>query len=172
MNTELIAIAREVAAPMVEKILARRIGVENAQLARDLVEAIARRAGFDSATPDFQEAIRQGDTRVVDAVATAEIHVVPELVELYAGELEVKAHRFEREERGPFWTWAWRPAGMWALGFMWLWNVTILHVANAVWKIALPPMDLSILLQLSALYMSLYMGGHTVKAVMSGRAAA
>ena len=45
------------------------------------------------------------------------------------------------------------------------WNAIILHVANAIWKIALPPMPCEHLMAISALYMTLYMGGHTIKDV-------
>lgn len=51
---------------------------------------------------------------------------------------------------------------MYLLGFLWLWNLVILHVANAAWKIALPPLDTANLLALTGLFLSLYMGGHTV----------
>ena len=61
---------------------------------------------------------------------------------------------------------AWRPLGMYLIGFLWLWNVVLLHVANAIWKIALPPVEFAVLLQISAIYMGLYMGGHTVKATV------
>jgi len=41
--------------------------------------------------------------------------------------------------------------------------VVILHVANAIWRIALPPIDLGVLLSLTGIYTAFYMGGHTVK---------
>jgi hypothetical protein len=52
---------------------------------------------------------------------------------------------------------------MWLLAFLWMWNIVILHVANAIWKIALPPTDFTVLLGLTSVYMALYMGGHTLK---------
>lgn len=67
------------------------------------------------------------------------------------------------EQKEPWWGWAWRPAGMWGLGVLWFWNIILLHVLNAIFKIALPPTDPWVLFNLSALYMGLYMGGHTVK---------
>jgi hypothetical protein len=45
--------------------------------------------------------------------------------------------------------------------------VMLLHVANAIWKIALPPMPWDQLIYFSGLYMGLYMGGHTVKDVVA-----
>jgi len=67
------------------------------------------------------------------------------------------------EMKEPLWTWAWRPLGMYGLGFLWVWSIVILHLLNAVLKWSLPPTDLWLLLQLSAAYMTLYMGGHTLK---------
>jgi hypothetical protein len=52
---------------------------------------------------------------------------------------------------------------MYMIGLLWLWNVIVLHSLNAIFKISLPQIDLVILLQLSGLYMGLYMGGHTLK---------
>lgn len=67
------------------------------------------------------------------------------------------------EQKEHWFAWAWRPAGMWGLGVLWFWNIIALHALNAIFKIALPPTDPWVLFQLSALYMGLYMGGHTVK---------
>ena len=67
------------------------------------------------------------------------------------------------EQDEPLWARMWRPGGMYLIGFLWLWNAVILHVANAIFKIALPPMPWDILMGLSSLYFALYMGGHTVK---------
>ena len=39
----------------------------------------------------------------------------------------------------------------------------IVHVANAIWRIALPPTDFTVLVGMSSVYMALYMGGHTLK---------
>ena len=79
---------------------------------------------------------------------------------------QIDLMRSEMAAGGPLWTWAWRPAGMWGLGALWFWNLILLHVANAFWKIALPQADLGLLFQLTAVYMGLYMGGHTVKDVV------
>jgi hypothetical protein len=92
---------------------------------------------------------------------------VAELAPLYAAEIAARQETFAAEREEPLWVRAWRPLGMYGLGFFWLWNLVLLHVANAVWKIALPPTDLSVLMQISALYMSLYMGGHTAKDLMA-----
>lgn len=126
------------------------------------IELLAKKLG----TAPTAEAIVQRYNLDPLAAETAihELELSPELI--FAGvEQQREANRLQLAEmdQGPLWTWAWRPAGMWGLGALWMWNVIVLHVLNAIFKIALPPMDLWVLLQLSALYMGLYMGGHTVK---------
>lgn len=163
MSAALISVIASVGVPLVEAILARRIGAENASLARNIVEDIARRAGLTSDDVERAPELHADEIRAVVADVEA---AAPELISLYHAELASKDAIFSQEAGEPLWVKAWRPLGMYGLGFLWFWNLVILHVANAIWKIALPQTDLATLLQLSALYMSLYMGGHTVKAVM------
>lgn len=159
----LISIAASVGAPLIEAVLARKIGTSNAGLVVDVIDQIADHAGLS-----VQEVQAPGPDQIdrVNAAVTEVETITPELIRVYEAELTAKSQIFALEAGEPLWVRAWRPLGMYGLGALWLWNVVILHVANAIWKIALPQMDLAILIQLSALYMSLYMGGHTVKAVM------
>lgn len=161
MNTGLLlALATEVGAPMVEKILGEKIGRDNAALVREVVSRIALRSGV---RPDELEGFVEQDPDVVrEAIVDVETQS-PEIFALYAAGIELQLAQLEAEREDPVWMRAWRPAGMYLFGFLWLWNVVILHVLNAIFKIALPPVEWSILLQISAAYMGLYMGGHTVK---------
>lgn len=160
MSAALAALALQVGAPLVEKILARRIGAGNAALARDVVTTIAETAGV--APDNLERAAAEEPERIATALRKVESSL-PETIALYEAELEGKLAMFSAEKAEPLWVRAWRPLGMYGLGVLWFWNLIGLHVANAYWKIALPPTDLAVLMQLSALYMSLYMGGHTVK---------
>lgn len=164
MAPALIALAAQVGAPLIEKILARRIGAGNAALARDVVGAIAETAGV--LPGDLDRLAEEEPDRIGNAMREVEPSL-PEMVALYEAELAARQEVFRMEKDEPLWVRAWRPLGMYGLGFLWFWNLIILHVANAIWKTALPPTDLAILMQISALYISLYMGGHTVKDVIS-----
>lgn len=156
----LATLALQIGAPLVAQVLTRRIGGENAQLAGDVTIAVARRLGV---TPAEAETLAQSDQpRVIQALRDTET-AMPELLALHMAALEGQFALLQAEQRGPWWGWAWRPVTMWLLGFLWLWNIVILHVANAIWRIALPPVDDSSLLSVTGLYMALYMGGHTVK---------
>ncbi|PQV56392.1 hypothetical protein LX70_02658 [Defluviimonas denitrificans] len=164
MVPALIALAAQVGVPIIRDILARKIGEGNAQLATDVIGVVARHAGV---APDQLEQLAVDEPgKVMTAMVAAEPEVA-ELVPLYMAELAARQETYRMEAEDPLWARAWRPLGMYGLGFIWLWNLVILHVANAIWKTALPPTDLGILLQLSALYMSLYMGGHTAKDLMA-----
>lgn len=164
MSAALISVATQIGAPLVRDILARKIGRENAQLAETVVKAVADRAGI---SPDaLDEASRDERARQVeDAVREVETGLAPELVALHEAELDARLRVFEMEGREPAFARLWRPMGMYFTFLLWAWNVMFLHIANAVWRIALPPAPWDVLLAWTGLYLSLYMGGHTVKAV-------
>lgn len=158
--TALTALAVEIGVPMIGRILTRRLGRGNAELITDVIGSVANRLGV---SPAEAEAMTETDRpRVVDALRQVEAQA-PELIALHAAALEGQFALLQAEQRGPWWGWAWRPAFMWLLAFLWLWTVVILHVANAIWRIALPPIDPGVLLSVTGIYAALYMGGHTVK---------
>ncbi|MFN3938717.1 MAG: hypothetical protein ACK4KW_14205 [Gemmobacter sp.] len=156
----LAGLAAQIGVGLLEKILSDRIGAANGKLAADVVRAVAQRARVEPA--ELDGLVETDPGRVIDAMREVE-RLAPELVALHAAEVEAAAALARSEGEGPVWMRAWRPAGMYLLGLLWVWNAIALHVANAVWKIALPPMPFEQLIQLSGLYMGLYMGGHTVK---------
>ncbi len=153
------ALAVQIGAPILAKVLNDKLGA-NAPLVGDVLQAVAKRAGVPVA--ELDALVEADPPRAVDALREVE-KVSPELVALYASGLEFQLAQIRAEQGEPLWARAWRPAGMYMLGLLWLWNTVILHVCNAIWKIALPPMPFEALMQISGLYMGLYMGGHTVK---------
>ncbi|WP_323790114.1 hypothetical protein [Thalassovita sp.] len=169
MSAALISLALQAGAPLVRDILSQRIGAQNAELAEGVVGLIARRAGVS--VGELPEIAKSNPDSVIDAIADVEVQHAPGMVALYAQEVEFAQATLQADQNGAPWTSAWRPAGMYLIGFLWLWNVVILHVVNAIAKIALPPVPFEQLLQLSGLYFGLYMGGHTVKDVITKWAA-
>ena len=164
MVAPLAAMALQAGMPLIERILSGTLGDKDGKLATEVIGKIAATAGSNPATlGDFAA---ERPAAVIDAMRAAE-KLIPDMVGAYAADLQLQMAALAAEQEGPLWVRAWRPMGMYLLGFLWLWNVAILHVCNAVWKIALPQMDLGALVQLSALYMGLYMGGHTVKDVVA-----
>ena len=165
----LAILAANAGLPIIEKILKRKLGDQGGQLAGDILQAIAVQAkvpvdGLESLANDMPG-------KVIDAMRTVETTSAADKVDLYLKQTEAQLAMFQAEQDGPAWVSAWRPAGMYLIGFLWLWNSVLLHIANAIWKIALPPMPFPDLIQLSGLYMGLYMGGHTVKDVVAKWAA-
>ena len=158
----LIGLAVQLGLPSIEKILSRKVGGKNGQLATEIVQAIANRAGVS--VDDLDSAAEANQPRVVDAMRDVE-RMSPEMISLYTVGLEGQFALLQAEQAAGGWQSAWRPGWMYLLGFFWLWNIVALHVLNAIYKIALPPMPYDILMGLTGIYLSLYMGGHTVKDV-------
>lgn len=157
--TPLIALALQAGLPMVEKILSKRIGDDGGQLATSVLRSIAERAGT---TPGGLDDVAESTPgRVIEAMREVE-RSAPDMIAAYDRDLQLQLATLAAEQDDPTWMRAWRPGWMYLLGFLWLWNLVLLHVANAVWKIALPPLPTTDLLALTGLFLSLYMGGHTV----------
>ncbi|WP_121064704.1 3TM-type holin [Chachezhania antarctica] len=160
VSSALVTLAAQAGAPLVERILANRIGQGNASLVGEVLQRVAQNAGT---TPDQLPAL--AETRPEDlgkAMAQAEAEA-PELIELHETALKGQFALLQAEKSDPVWMRAWRPLSMYLVGFLWLWSIVALHVLNAIFKIALPQPDLATLFQLTAVWLGLYMGGHTVK---------
>jgi hypothetical protein len=162
MSAALIALATQAGLPLIRKILEDRLGGYGGALAADVIGAVAARVGV--ATDGLASEIDATPGRVIEAMRDVE-RMAPEMITLYAQGLEYQMAVLEAEKGEPLWVRAWRPGWMYLLGLFWLWNVVILHLANAVWKIALPPAPWDVLMSLTGVFMALYMGGHTLKDV-------
>lgn len=160
MSTALLSLAGQVGLPILRRILEDKLGGAGGSLAADVIDAVAARSGV---TPDQLDAYAEESPGVViDAMREVE-RMAPELVALYASGLEYQMAVLAAEKGEPLWVRAWRPGWMYLLGLFWLWNIVILHIANAIWKTALPVMPWDILMSLTGVFMALYMGGHTIK---------
>lgn len=161
-------LAKEIGAPLVEKIVARRLGPVGGELAGQVIRTIAEKAGVE---PDRLPNLAESDLpRLEKAIVETEAET-PELVAAWteSQKLAIDLQRAEMEQ-GPTWTWAWRPGWMWFFAFLWAWALVASPMINALWMLGLPSIDLAILLSLNGLYMALYMGGHTVKAWIGRKA--
>lgn len=160
----IIALAAQVGLPLIKKVLEKKLGDQNGALATSIIQAIADRTG--TTVDELPTVAEQTPGRVIDAMRQVEA-AAPDMIAAYDKDMQLQLAALAAEQDDPTWMRAWRPAGMYLLGFLWLWNAVLLHISNAIWKIALPPMPFDQLIQLSGLYMGLYMGGHTVKDVMA-----
>ncbi len=169
MNPALIAIAADLGLTIVEKVLTKKLGDKNGQLAADVLRSVANRAGVG--VEDLDSLAEEDPKRVGDAMKVVE-YMTPELLALYAADQQYQLAVLQSESGGGWFMRAWRPAGMWMILTLWLWNSIILHLSNAWWKIALPPIPFDQLMALTALYFTLYMGGHTLKEAVKSWAGA
>ncbi|MBD3738591.1 MAG: hypothetical protein IE938_19315 [Pseudomonas balearica] len=160
----LAALAASSGIQIIEQILSRKMGDAGGQLAGQVLAEIAKRAGVP--VEQLEQVAQDNPDQVIDAMRETE-KARPELLALFASGLQLQMAQLEAEKGEPVWMRAWRPGGMYMLGLLWLWNVIILHVLNAIYKIALPQMPFDVLITLSGLYMGLYMGGHTAKDVVA-----
>lgn len=160
----LIAIALNAGFPMIRSILEQKLGDKGGALVADVVGSLASHAGV---RPDELEALAKDNPgKVIDAMRQVE-PMTPELVALYAKGLEHQFELLQAEMAEGGWKAAWRPAGMWFILFLWAYQIVGLHVANAIWKIALPACPWEQLVTFTGMYMGLYMGGHTIKDVVA-----
>jgi hypothetical protein len=158
----LAALALQSGFPVIRSILERKLGDANGALAGDVLAALAARANVKPAELEALAEATPG--KVIDAMRAVE-PMTPELIALYAKGLEHQNQLLMAEQEEGGWKANWRPLGMYFVMALWAWQVIVLHVANAIWKIALPPMPWEHLVTFTGLYMGLYMGGHTIKDV-------
>ncbi|MCU0826637.1 MAG: 3TM-type holin [Tabrizicola sp.] len=156
----LVALALQAGFPIIRSVLEGKLGGKNGGLVADVLGAVAGRAGVQ---PEALEGLAvDSPGKVIEAMRQVE-PMTPELVALYAKGLEHQNALLMAEQEEGGWKAAWRPLGMYFVMVLWAWQVVILHVCNAIWKIALPPMPYDQLVTFTGLYMGLYMGGHTLK---------
>lgn len=156
----LLPMAMDLGLPMVGKILEGKIGAGNAALVENVVRTVAKEVGANPV--DLPAVIKTQPKKVEQALLEAE-EQAPEWIEVYLAGIEHQTTIMKMEQAEPWWAWAWRPGMMWLFGFLWTWNLVIIHVLNAIFKTRFPVGDLGLLLQLNLAYMALYMGGHTLK---------
>lgn len=157
----LAGVAARVGAPLVKELLERHVGGTGAAIGGAIIDAIAGKAGvpaedLPSLPPDRLEA----------AVRAVEDET-PELVAAWARQQELANELMRTEmDKGPAWTWAWRPATMWLIGFLWVWSLVLVPALNVALRAAVPT-HLPDLVWLTTAYMALYMGGHTAKEIFA-----
>lgn len=158
--------AAKLSVPLIKKILTNRLGGENAELATTVIDAIADRAGVSPAQiPD----VAKTSPSVLEAAIKQTEPEAADLLEHHVESQRISAELQKAEmDKGPLWTWAWRPAWMYLLGVFWIWAIIIAPLANA-YAIAIPMTDVGSLFGLTGAYLALYMGGHTIKKVAENR---
>ena len=73
--------------------------------------------------------------------------------------------------RDSFFSWGWRPAFSWLTAFMWVWTGVLVPVINAATQAHLAGIPYDSLVGFSGLWLAIYGGGHTAKAIFGKGAA-
>jgi hypothetical protein len=156
----LIDVAAKVGAPIVKSLLEKHVGGTAGEIGGMVIDAIAGKAGVP---PDD---LRSVPTKDLEAAVAATEADAPQLVAAWV-EQQRETNRLmlaEMSKGRPWWTWGWRPAWMWFLGFLFLFRLVLVPLADAILGSSIAGgVDLSTMMTLTAWFMGLYMGGHTVK---------
>lgn len=67
--------------------------------------------------------------------------------------------------RDSFFAWGWRPAFSWLTAFMWFWTGVLVPIINAATHASLVGVPYDSLVGFSGLWLAIYGGGHTAKAI-------
>ncbi|MEN5278879.1 hypothetical protein ABE527_18280 [Brucella sp. TWI432] len=161
----ILASAARTGANVVKDVVTSQLGPTLGGVAGTVVDSIAGRLGVPP------EQIPQVPSETLDPVVEA-VDRDPAVVRLQneSQRMMIGLMRAEMEKSGEaWWTWAWRPAWMWLLGCMWLWETVILGIVNSITGATIPHTDYNVLFGITAIYTGFYMGGHTVKNVAQTR---
>ncbi|MEP1613399.1 MAG: 3TM-type holin [Roseobacter sp.] len=162
MSPALISLAAQIGAPLVRNILSDKFGQGSVKVAEEVVTAVAERAGV---SPDQIEQFAVDEPEIIKNAIRQVEGIAPELMRVAIAETEAREAILLAEIQKGGWSSRWRPLWMYLLGFLWLWQVVILHMLNAAFQITLPPAPWEYLMGISAVVWGIYSGGHTVKEV-------
>ena len=158
LESILIGVATKVGAPIVKTILVNKVGGKAGEVGGAIIDAIAGHAGVTPAELPTVPAKELGE-----AVKATEAEA-PEIVALWAQGLAGQFALLQAEQAEAWYQSAWRWGWMYLLAVFWTCYVLVFP-ALSTGGIEVERVDPAILLTLTTWFISLYMGGHTVKAL-------
>lgn len=146
---------------IVKEIIEKQLGPTIGGAAGSLIDMVATNLGVE---PEEIPSVPQTD--IDHAVIAADES--PEILRLYVEQQRMTNSLLlaEMQEKEGAWTWAWRPAWMWFLMLLWAWNGIINPLVQGAFGASIPPIPYEYLAGVTAVYTTLYLGGHTVKSAM------
>ena len=154
----ILGIAAKIGAPIVKSIIEKKIGGVTGDLAGSVIDAVAEKAGVAP-----EQLSTAPVTRIEEAVRQVEAEA-PEMIALWEAGLKGQFELLQAETREGFGPSAWRWGWMYLLAVLWVCAFLVVPVLKA-FGIALDPIDRATLMTLTGWFISLYMGGHTVKEI-------
>lgn len=156
--TVIASAAVKVGAELVGKAVSGLFGDKGGEIADTVIGSVADKLGVPA------EQIATAPAKDVEAAVKATEGDMPDIIALWARGLDGQFALLEAETHEGFWQAAWRWGWMYLLAFFWTCYIIAFPVAAALgWPV--DRVDASILLTLTTWFISLYMGGHTVKAL-------
>jgi hypothetical protein len=151
-------IAAKVGAELVGKAVGGVFGDKGGQLAESVITSVAEKLGVEpEAIPSLPE------KKIAEAVKSVEADM-PEMIALWAKGLDGQFALLTAEQNEGFWQSAWRWGWMYLLAVFWAAYILVFPTL-AAFGVAVERVDAAILLTLTTWFISLYMGGHTVKSL-------
>lgn len=152
----ILGAAAKVGAPVIKAIVEKHAGPLAGTLAGSVIDNIAERVGVDP------EALPNADPHLIETAVRDVEASAPELIALYQAGLAGQFALLQAEQAEGFWQSAWRWGWMYLLAFFWT-CAFLLFPLGRLFGFALDPIDTATLGTLTGWFISLYMGGHTVK---------
>lgn len=154
----LIGAAAKVGAPFVKALLEKHVGGLAGTIAGTVVDQVAERVGVEP------EALQTVEPEKLEAAVKEVDAMGPELIALYEAGLKGQFELLQAELKEGFWQSAWRWGWMYLLAFFWVCAFLLFPTLKA-FGIVVDPIDSPTLMTLTGWFISLYMGGHTVKEI-------
>lgn len=154
----LAGVAAKVGAELVGKALGDRFGPLGGKLTETVIGTVAEKLGVE---PD---AIPMQDENKIEAAVIETEAAMPEIVALWARGLDGQFALLQAEQKEGAWQSGWRWGWMYLLGVFWSCYLLVFPITAAL-GFEVERIDAAILLTLTTWFISLYMGGHTVKAL-------
>ncbi len=152
----IVAAAAKAGAPLVKAIVEKHAGPLAGTLAGSVIDQVATRVGVPA------EELAQADPDVVEWAVRSVEAVTPEMIALWQSGLSGQFALLQAEQKEGFWQSAWRWGWMYLLAFLWICAFLLFPLLRA-FGFFIEPIDPAQLLTLTGWFISLYMGGHTVK---------
>jgi len=158
----LIGVAAKVGATMVKTVLEGKLGSSIGGAAGDLagtvIDTIASKAGVQPAE------LPNVPAKELEQAVVATEAMTPELIALWQAGVEGQFALLQAEQSEAWYQSAWRWGWMYLLAIYWTAYILVFPALAAA-GIDVERIDVAVLLTLTTWFISLYMGGHTVKAL-------
>lgn len=153
-----LAAATKVGAPIVKSIVEKHAGPLAGSLAGSMVDQIAERVGVEP------EKLPEADPKEIENAVRNVEYAGPEVIAMWQAGLQGQFTLLQSEQAEGFWQSAWRWGWMYFLGLLWGCAFLLFPVLK-VFGIIIDPIDSATLMTLTGWFISLYMGGHTIKEI-------